>query len=484
MVYNINIKALVLIALSYCFITANAQVASSLYFMETIPQNNMLNPAMTPRANIFIGFPGVNTIHANAHTGFSGDEILQQHNGDWFLPTNKMYDYGQLNKQLGTTTSISEEVSISPLYFGFRSGKSYFTFAFSQKITSRIDIATDLLNVGDELFPAGSHFDYSTFGIKSMAYKEFSIGYAREISSRLTVGGHIKPLFGQVAAVAKINSFELSTDLNEWELALDGEIHTSAPFTIDSISKNGYPKEIEPEEFETEDLIKDYGFSFSNPGIAIDLGGVYELNQAWTFSASVNNLGFISWKEDLNSVKINGSHNLTGIDGKYEDLDDIGGLFEDLADTIKNTLPAEIGTESFRTNLSPVAYVGAMYNVNHYLGIGALSRSYFQKNNFRQDFRFSANVNLYRAFSTTVNYNVAIKGSNDLGFGFALRGGPFQFYLMLDHIPVSYNPIEDGDSTYPAPLKFDTATLTCGINLLIGANGFKDKPMVDSYSEY
>lgn len=303
---NKYIKAFLLCTiLSLSSAMVKAQIASSLYFLETIPQSNMLNPAMTPRTNVFIGLPGANSIYTSIHTEASQSNILQSKNGIGVLPGNDAYDYGQLNNNIkGNSLTFQNDLSIAPIYFGFRTGKAYLSFSWSEKISSRTDIAKDLINLGDRGFPDGSQFDLSSMGQNTYYYREFSLGYARDITSKLKVGAHIKPLFGLAAAELRVDKFDLNTSLEEWSADVDATVYTSAPIveTIE-LDENGYPNGVETKDFEASDATT-YALNFSNPGIAFDLGAVYELNEAWSFSAALNNLGFISWKDGLNSVNV------------------------------------------------------------------------------------------------------------------------------------------------------------------------------------
>jgi len=42
-----------------------------------------------------------------------------------------------------------------------------------------------------------------------------------------------------------------------------------------------------------------------NRGVALDLGAVYQLNNRITFSAAVNDIGYINWKDYTHSYTLN-----------------------------------------------------------------------------------------------------------------------------------------------------------------------------------
>ena len=66
-------------------------------------------------------------------------------------------------------------------------------------------------------------------GQNTYYYREFSLGYARDITSKLKVGAHIKPLFGLAAAELRVDKFDLNTSLEEWSADVDATVYTSAP---------------------------------------------------------------------------------------------------------------------------------------------------------------------------------------------------------------------------------------------------------------
>jgi hypothetical protein len=54
-------KALVGIGVLVAGLSTSAQNSNLLYYFENIPQSNYTNPAMMPRANGFLGLPGLSS---------------------------------------------------------------------------------------------------------------------------------------------------------------------------------------------------------------------------------------------------------------------------------------------------------------------------------------------------------------------------------------------------------------------------------------
>ncbi len=488
---KIYTNSLIFIVLMFLGITIKAQNPLSLYYLENVPQTITINPAMVPRAKSFFGIPGINSVYMGVNTDLFGSDMIQESNGKYVTLTHAEFDYAKLYKRIGKTANFSAYETVAPIVIGFSGKKGYFTFTWTEKFTESVGIPKDFFLILDKGIPAGSDFDFSTFSVNAQYYRELSFGYSYNFMSKLRVGIHAKVLQGLAAVKTDFNKFNLKTSLKQWDLDMDGTVYMSGPIEVYT-DENGIPDSIVTPETDMKTLIDKGVLNFSNPGFAIDLGAVYEHNAEWTFSGAINDLGFINWNGDLNSFSVNGKYSFTGLNIDKTNIDSMGKAVDDLIDTVKQAVNLTHGSKGFSTGLGPKLYLGAKYNVNHYFSIGALSRTIFVKNNFRQEFNVSANLNLYHVLTTTINYTVAINGANTIGFGLALRGGPLQFYIAMDYLPYSYYKnvkIENNDGNEPTevpfiPSRVDNFNMMFGLNLLFGANGWRDEPMIDAYSEF
>jgi hypothetical protein len=122
-----------------------------------------------------------------------------------------------------------------------------------------------------------------------------------------------------------------------------------------------------------------YLFEFRNPGLGVDIGFDYKFNYKLEFSASIIDLGFISWLSNINSVNINGSSRWKGFDiSQIVNYPSDKTVIEDLmnislADSmIYNALTPS--NKSFVT-LAPVkVYLAADYQFNNHLSFSAINR--------------------------------------------------------------------------------------------------------------
>ncbi len=486
-------KHILFLSLLLGWFASKAQDPMSLYYLENVPQSNFVNPAMAPRCNGFIGVPGVNSIYINYQSNLPADVLLQSTDSGTVSLLSQFYDYGKLYDAIGDGAKIRSYELISPLIFGFRLDKGYVTFSMSEKVKLNMNIASDLFKMPEIGFSPGTTFDFGGTGLDAQLYSEYALGYSRNITQKLRLGTRVKLLQGLASIKSDISKASLETSNEVWNLDARGDIYSSGPLEVTTDEDGNIDVKIKDEftDMDVYTIFNDYGTNFSNLGFAIDIGATYELNNAWTFSASLNDLGFISWKNDLNSIHFSGKYNFEGIDTREYGLDiiDNDSLFEevvsDLMDTIKTVINYSAGTEKFTTGIGTMLHIGAQYNLNHVVSVGILSRSTFDRDYFHQEFNLSVNANLYQSITANLNYNVALTGENYLGLGFAIRGGPLQFYVLFDHIPITYtNYVLENGNKIPAGADMRAFNVMLGINLVFGAHGFKDEPKIDAYSEF
>ncbi len=471
---------LLLLGLSFAF-SANAQYPASLYYLENIPQSNFLNPAMVPRTNFFIGIP---TIYGSLGTELSPGNLIQPNGNTSLNPLKDGFNYGKLYKRIGKSANIDVEATVMPIVFGWRGKRGYVTVGVSEKISANIAVPKAFFEMAEIGFPDGSSYDFSTIGVNTIAYTELSLGYTYQFSQRFRAGVHAKALFGTAAVITKFNNFSLNTSEQEWSYNIDGTIHGSFPADM-YIGDDGVVDSVDVPEISPDQFI------LKNPGFAFDFGAVYEIDDKWIFSAALNDVGFINWNSNLNNISSKGNYSFQGVNVPITDIDNMEELFTEMGDSIANTIEVSHDTtQSFRQFLAPKMYLGAAYNVNHYFTVGFLSKTAFYRKNIQQELTLSANVNMYKFLTTSLSYNLTFSGYNSVGLGLGFRGGPLQWYLMVDYVPIKYNDYNIVDSnkevtTVPwIPDRLDRISIMTGLNIIIGANGFQNEPIIDAYSEF
>jgi len=492
-----TIKILILAFVLGC-LNAKSQMPTSMYFLETIPQSNFMNAAMAPRCNTFIGLPSV---YFNLQHNMPINTLLQKTDSGTVSFLSPYYDLGKLESKLGAGFNIRNNIVVTPISFGVRLNKGYFTFAFSNKTEVNGTIPTDFFTIPNKhFFPTNTTYDFAGIGLDAQIYNEYAFGYSRNITRKLRVGGRFKILQGLASVVSDVSKMQITTSENlitnnEWNLNVNGDIYTSGPLTVIPKEDGTIDTLKIDEKLEGSDamqLATDYATNFSNLGFAFDMGATYTLNYSWSFSAAINNLGLIRWNNSLNSIHFNGDYEFGGLDLTGETIDSTEQATDELMDSIQTVVNYHAENKAFITRPTTMLHIGSQYNVSHYFSAGILSSTSFNRNYFHQEFTLSANLNTFKGgLTTNLNYNIALNGEQYAGFGLAFKLLPIQFYLMLDHIPIvyaNYNIYEDSEDIDPEkiPLPYDLRSFNVmvGLNLIFGAHGYKDSPKIDAYSEF
>ena len=484
-----KISALIFLTLLGATLNGQVRQPHSLYFMETIPQILQMNPALQPRANGYIMLP-------NANIDLRGDlaakDVLQHQGALWYTPFEKNYNYDKLYKSTGKKATMSNNaIDVDVIGFGFRTGNGYFSFGVSEHISANNALPNDLFKISENGFPNGTKLDFSSLGGQEIVYMQWRFGYSGKLNEKLSIGLNVKPLFGQIAVVSKIEKFDIHTGEEQWIIDAKGNIYSSAP--IDVITNaEGKIDDIEDRDFsdyKTKDWINDYVTALNNPGIAFDFGAAYQVNERLTASASLNNLGFISWENDLNSISFNGKYEFKGIEYDATSDDKIEDLFKNLGDSIVDAMNYKVRNDKFKTPLAPVFHAGASYQLSRAASVGFLSRTVFWKNGVRQSFNTTFSLQPYSFVAMNVGATYQIKSNVYLGGGFTFLLGPLQIYFLADYIPVYYStlriihnekPVEILDrNEISIPERMKTFTFNAGINLVFGRHGYINRPMLD-----
>ncbi|MDG5800568.1 DUF5723 family protein [Marinilabiliaceae bacterium ANBcel2] len=471
---QIRLLIILLTLLALSIFKVKAQSPNALYYLETIPQTSRINPAMQPRANGFFALPSVNQLF---QSDVAFRDIFQDTGDDWVTPLSSRYDYSDLYRVTGSTLYLNEYLDVDLFGLGFRSGRDYFTFALSFKNVTEIGFPSDLFKITEKGFADGETFNLSTMRLNQIAYKELSFGYSREFTDKLTAGINVKPIFGMVGGKTDINRLELQTNRTHYDMIVDGTIYSSAPIIVEEGEPGDFPEDIRDKELEDDDIV-DYFTWFKNPGVGFDLGAVYDYSDQWSFSFALNNLGFISWNEDLNSLSFNGEYRFDGLNVDGSNKDDLDEAVDDIVDSIKTVIHYDTGHKSFNSSLTPSLYFGAEYNLTNSISFGALSRTVFQKYSTRQDFNLSANLQPYSFVALNLNYSVRVNGSNGMGTGLTFLAGPLQIYMLADYIPLKHATVYMDDDEFTMFPEQQDFSFKFGLNFIFGRHGYSDEPML------
>ena len=456
-----------------CTLSANAQFLRTSYFMEGTHYRQQLNPALTPTKGYF-NLPVIGAVNATVGSTSLGyqDIIDIIDDGDDFYTKpdfmNRLKDNNKLN------VNFSTEI----LSAGWYKGKNFWSFNIGLRTDIGANLTKNMFTFLNEMETVeenwrNSNYDISGQQLNINAYTEIGLGLSRQINSRLTVGARVKALLGIGNMELKLNRVAMSANLpsdqqiNQWssesywnsmtpsqaaqaaQELKDKFNNYHANLTVGAELKSSF-KGLELQEEEGKDYVTDFDFDSGKLGIAgygfgIDLGASYKILDNLTVSASVLDLGFISWSKS--STKI-ASANPDPIDSKgstYANMvdpnnpntvmnavnqlqNDAQGYMDrvtngDVLDYDMLQLEVSDAKESRKSRLASTLVLGAEYGFfNNKLAVGVLSTTRFVQPDALTELTFSANYRPKSWFNVALSYS-AIQSAGK-SFGLGLKLGP------------------------------------------------------------
>lgn len=462
---------LIVVMLLLVSVSVQAQFLRTSYFMEGSHYRMQLNPALTPGRGYF-NFPVIGSFNASVNSSSLGyqdviDIIDNSSDGDYFLSSDFI-------NRLDATNNLNVNLSTDIISAGWYKGKNFWSF----NVGLRNDIGASVPKTMFEFMREMNGVDINsidwsdynrTVGKESLninSYAEVGIGFARDITSRLTVGGRVKALLGignmkldinrmavntNLQGIADVENLDWSRVANDQEYAneLAGKISGTGRVDVEARlessfkglelqeNENGYIDEI---KFESDKL------GIAGYGVGIDLGASYKLLDRLTVSASILDLGFMKWSKSSTSVAtarssedLNFDFNQPTLQGKLDEVQrfaNVVGSGEVLNYDMLQMQVDENEAKSRSTSLTSTLVIGAEYALlGDWLTVGALYTSRFAKPKTLNELTFSANIRPANNFNVAASYSV-LQASGKT-FGVALKFGPL--FVGTDYMYLGEN---------------------------------------------
>lgn len=424
---------------------ASAQTFNSAYFTDDFKFRHTLNPAFGNEQNYF-SLPALGNISANIHGNFGvGDVILD----------NPMYGQGSTKKK---TTFMNPYISTSEALKGFSTGNN--------RLTGDVDIT--LLSAGFKGFGGYNTFEVgvrSTFGMvlpyelfefakntgnqtynigdisaNAMAYAEVALGHSRQLNDHLRIGAKMKLLFGAGRADLKLKNLkaDLAQD-NQWTVSGEGVANVSLKGFSYIESEEEYNDPNKGTYNKVDDVDVD-GAGLGGFGMAFDLGAVYKINDDWTVSAAVTDLGFINWTNNVQAANRSKSFTFKG----FRDTsvkDEGGNTVDDQMDKYGDQIAdfanlKDEGDQGKRTTgIGATINLGGEYTLPVYrkLKFGVLSSTHLYGKYSWTEGRISANVAPLKWIDGGINFAV---NSFTTSMGWIVNFHPkgMNFFVGMDHL--------------------------------------------------
>lgn len=425
--------------------SAAAQTINSAYFTEDYKFRHMLNPAFDNEQN-YVSIPALGNISVNTHGNFGYRDVIMSNPMYPSLSSKKMTTF--MNPYISAEDALSGfstgnnritgDVSLTILSAGFKAFGGYNTIEINSRTTTGVSLPYELFEFAKN---TGNHsYDIGDINAHAQSFAEIAFGHSRQINDKLRLGAKLKVLVGLGRADVKMRNMKADlTAEDKWTIT--GE--ATADVSMKGFSYVSEEKKYNIEGSGTYERVNDVdldGVGVGGFGMAIDLGGVYEINEDWTVSASVLDLGFISWTNDMlaenrsKSFVFNGFHDVSVTSDRGEEIDTKVDRYGDqLADFANLTDMGDKGGRS--TGIGATINVGAEYTLPVYrkVSFGALCTSRINGAYSWTEGRLSANYAPLNWLDGGVSFAVN-SFTTSMGWVLNLHPKGYNFFIGMDHI--------------------------------------------------
>jgi len=440
------------------FGTAFSQATGSLFMLQDNFHSQILNPSYKRTDNaIIISIVGLagSTVGNSGNFKFS-DILVKDQTGKTGMDFKQFYDAGN------TESSVVDWSSIPVVFVSIPLSEGRLSIYLKEQIQSSLNFNTTMQQFPD----FGNITSYNTDNIdySGMGYRELAVGYARDINENISIGIRGKILFGAVFIDVNDWSFGVNTTLNgdSLELTHKGPGRLMIPVTT-KLDDNKIVRYMEG-----KNAVGKYLSSYHNPGLGIDLGATFTINEKSSLTVSTTDLGAIWFRHNTMDIEQNFSHVFDNPElNDYLESSNEGEYFNpyNLILKTKDEIPKlyrpQVDTAGFVQGLVPKTSLHYQYYFSERLSFGATNQSAFYKNNFlniltvsglqnRGNFSIFESVNLYGLKTVTVGAGIQYEGR----FG--------QIFAAADNI---FAVIQ--------PTKNESFSFSVGISLLINKTAEK-----------
>jgi hypothetical protein len=408
--------------------TIFAQHDLGIYSMQLVPQRIFQNPAFIPDQKLFIGIPilsGVQSAYANP---FSYNDVIERDSYD-----SVTFRVENFLGKIAKNDQLRLYSNVDILSFGTRIAKERFFFGFSvrERLSQHITIPENLGNLlwygnaAPQIF--GQYVNIAP-AVNLTAFDEWGAsfsGYA--MHGKMTWGGRLKYLSGRFNATTTKSEFDVYTDTSTYQLYMrsDFELQTSG---IDDI------------EHYLDQRVSSLVFPGNN-GFGIDLGLSYQLNDHIGISASVLDIGFITWKSNtMTLVSHNPGEEFVFKGFTLQDFIDMLGSVDTFGKKLSDSILDLVHTDTVYggkyTTWLPVRYnLGGSYAINEHHHFNLLLNGISWDHHLYPALSVSYYYQLPRLLELMVSYNIYNNQFTNIGAGLSVNAGPIQLYVISDNIP-------------------------------------------------
>lgn len=463
-------KNISLIFLLLCLnISVFAQQTATTYFLDHLPMRHLMNPAFQAKQSIYIA--PLPNLYMNGSSDLTFNDFFDKgvNNETRFIfspgyPTSNFYN------ALPKDVLFSSNVNLHLLGFGFRLGKGYIHAGMQLKVSTNNSLSKDLFKFmlfGTPDENAINHYDFSNLHSQAQSYISNYVGYSYQINEKVTVGATFKYLYGLANYQTDFKKMNLDASREAWTLDAEGSITGSAPieYTYDSEG------DIDQKTIE----YKQNGISPVGNGVGFDLGVVYQPIDHLEVSASIIDLGFINWNNNI-EASIKGRHEINelvlfNLKKGDDELLSASNSLSNLGDALSDEFTFKEKEKSYNTALPTKINLAAKYGIlSDKIEFGALFSTQFTPIQNYTSFTLSSIFNPFDMLQGSLAYTATNYGTHSLGAALNFDFKYFDFFIASDFISLTWSKVQSENMTILIPQNHKVSNFEMGCSFAIHSN--------------
>jgi len=439
----------------------------ALYLMNEVPNSLELNPAIQFDCQTFVQLPlisGAGFYYRN--NGFSFNQAFNTNTG--INADSLQLDLDGLSEALGPRNHIREGAALKLLGFGFSYENWFFSAGISNRSSSRISFNRDVVNARDGNWDLSSNtprdIRIDGTGLHLINFTEVALRASRELFPGFSAGIAVKYLAGSAYLQTRRSNIALITRESPLEVMAVSNLLVRSSFPLDvQFNDQGYISNVTSGIQSLSDL-PPLLFSW-NHGFAMDAGVVFSYSEKLSFSASIIDIGFIRWRKNINVLSQDEEFMFEGVDlDNILQQDQDSDLLQALSDSIQSSFRLQESSDAYIAFIPARVFASTRYQLNSRLTLGAVIEGEFLSRRFYPSVSFQAIARPTEWLTASLNYSLMDRSFSTLGFSLVAGTGPLQFFLVSDHIPLSY--VRESQSGLLIPYRSRTLNFQLGFNLL------------------
>lgn len=428
-----------------------AQTPRSAYHLEGFAFSHELNPAFQPESSYF-SLPVFGNSELSLSSSLKMSDLLYD-TSDGKITT--FMSRGTIGKAelldlVGDGWRQQIRGGMTLASWGFRRSETrYQTLSLSVHGSENLMLGSEYFNLLKDV--ENGSYDLSDARFSMSSYLALSAGESRRLGDHWTVGIKGKLLLGLIDMKLKIHDLQASLHDDAWTAQGHLELQ-AAGVAFDSETKEYNSLEHTGETYRAVTDMRLRPWGIHGLGLGMDAGASYQYDERLSFSASLLDLGFITWLGNKRAVNGGKPFSFNGFSDAcldepdeydnpdvYRPTQSIGNQMDRLRDDLMDLVHLEERGRKVRTTaLAATLHLAATYRMPSWT-FGALASGRLQGKDSWYEYSISASYRPVSRLYVTLSPNYSSFGMGMGGILCYTTPKGYNLYLGSDHLVVKTN---------------------------------------------